>query len=59
MKRLGYKPVEVAELLGISESSVYRAIKRGELPCVVVSGRKIVPAAALEAMFDATPEEAA
>jgi len=30
---------DVAQLLGISEDAVYRAAKRGEIPCLRIGGR--------------------
>ena len=36
------KPKEVAELLGIGESSVYRLAERGTLPTVKIPGTKMV-----------------
>ncbi len=36
------KPQEVAELLGIGVSSVYRLAERGTLPTVKIPGTKVV-----------------
>jgi excisionase family DNA binding protein len=44
---------EVAELLGMSPMTVYRAIQCGEFPAVRIRGRLIVPARAIEQMVDA------
>lgn len=49
--RLALTPAEVADLLGLSLSSVYRAMGRNELAYEVVSGRKLIPAASLEDRF--------
>lgn len=59
MTRLGYHPDEVAGMLGLSRASVYRAIKRGDIPAERVAGRLIVPAAALRAKFGEPIEDAA
>lgn len=51
MKRLTFTVEEVAEALGCSRDSVYRRIKRGELPTLPRPGRKsqvLIPVAALE-----------
>lgn len=53
-KSLGLKPKEAAALIGVSTTSVYRAMKRGEIPYVVLSGCKVIPRAALERMFEAS-----
>lgn len=49
--RLGLSPNEVAALLGVSRSTIYRAMARGEIAFEVVSGKKVIPAAALVARF--------
>lgn len=49
MPKLAYTVPEVAEMLGCSQWTVYRAITRGELPIVTfVGSRKLVPALGLE-----------
>jgi excisionase family DNA binding protein len=37
-------------LLGLSESTVFRAIRAGEFPAIRVRGRYVVPAKAIDAM---------
>ena len=44
---------EQADELGISEVTLYRAIKAGEFPAVRIRGRVVIPAGAVEAMTDA------
>ena len=44
---------EQAAELGISEVTLYRAIKAGEFPAVRIRGRLIIPAGAVKAMSDA------
>jgi len=45
---------EQASELGISEVTLYRAIKAGEFPAVRIRGRLIIPAGAVKAMVEAT-----
>src|SRR5689334_22392955 len=42
-----------ARILGMSEVTLYRAIRAGEFPAVKVRGRYVIPARALDAMEDA------
>lgn len=57
--RHAFSPEEVAAMLGLSKSSIYRAINRGEIESVEVSGRKRVPAAWLVRTFGEAIEVAA
>ncbi len=41
---------ETAGLLGLSEPTLYRAIRAGEFPAIKVRGRYVVPAKAIDAM---------
>jgi len=41
---------EQADELGISEVTLYRAIKAGEFPAVRIRGRVVIPAGAVDAM---------
>src|SRR3954451_2571049 len=41
---------EAAELMGLSEPTVYRAIRAGEFPAIKVRGRYVVPAKAIDEM---------
>ncbi|MBB5869677.1 excisionase family DNA binding protein [Allocatelliglobosispora scoriae] len=52
-ERRFYSVAETAEMLGLSEMTVYRAIKAGEFPAVRVRGRVCVPVKAIDAMVDA------
>ncbi|MFP5023521.1 helix-turn-helix domain-containing protein [Pseudonocardia phyllosphaerae] len=47
-----YSVAQVAEMLGMSSMTVYRAIAAGEFPAVRVRGRLIIPAKAIEAIAD-------
>ncbi|MDN5851980.1 MAG: helix-turn-helix domain-containing protein [Actinomycetia bacterium] len=44
---------EQANELGVSEVTLYRAIKAGEFPAVRIRGRLIIPAGAVDAMVAA------
>ena len=50
-ERLTYTVPEIAELLGISRSSVYQCVHRGEIPPLVLGRRVVVARAALEALL--------
>lgn len=39
---------EAAEAIAISRAAAYRMVDKGELPAIVIGGRKVVPVAALE-----------
>ncbi|MCN0150572.1 helix-turn-helix domain-containing protein [Salinispora arenicola] len=41
---------ETAEILGMSEVTLYRAIREGQFPAVKVRGRYVVPSRALDDM---------
>lgn len=43
-----YTVAQVANELGLSEPTVYRAIRSGEFPAIKVRGRYVVPAKALD-----------
>jgi excisionase family DNA binding protein len=50
-ERLTYTIPEVAELLGISRSTAYACVRRGEIPALVLGTRRVVPRAGLEALL--------
>ena len=41
---------QAADLLGLSESTLFRAIRAGEFPAIKVRGRYVVPAKAIDEM---------
>lgn len=43
-----YTVSEVAKLLGLSDPTVYRAIREGEFPAIRVRGRYVIPAKAID-----------
>ncbi len=49
--RLTYTIPEVAQLLGISRSTAYECVRRGEIPALVLGSRRVVPRAALDALL--------
>ncbi len=49
--RLTYNVTEVAELLGISRSTAYECVRRGEIPALVLGRRVLVARTTLEAML--------
>lgn len=51
MTRLTYTVPEAAELLGISRSSAYECVKRGELPAIVLGRRIVITRAALDELL--------
>lgn len=48
---------EAGQLLGLSRSAAYRAVNRGELPAIELSGRLHVPTARLLELVGLTPED--
>ena len=49
--RLTYTIPEVAQLLGISRSTAYECVRRGEIPALSLGRRKVIPRAALDALL--------
>lgn len=43
---------EAAEALGVSDDLIYELTARGELPCVRLGRRKVIPAVAIQAVID-------
>lgn len=58
LQKLAYSVAEVAERLGVSRNTVYRAAKKGDLPSMRVSGRLLIPRAALERKLEGAVDEA-
>jgi excisionase family DNA binding protein len=48
-----FSVAQTAELLGMSEMTLYRAIGAGEFPAVRIRGRLIIPARAIDEMVNA------
>jgi len=51
VERKAYSPKEVMELLGISQTTVYRWLESGELPAVKIGKLWRIPADALEELL--------
>lgn len=51
-QRLTMNVEEAAVVLGISRASAYQAVTRGEIPCIRIGRRILVPKAALERMLE-------
>jgi excisionase family DNA binding protein len=59
--RAAYSVAETAELLGLCEASIYRALKRGDLTSVLIGGRRLIPALSINKLLndETTTNEAA
>jgi excisionase family DNA binding protein len=53
--KLTYTVIEAAELLGISRSSAYACVRRGEIPSLTLGRRVVVPRRALESLLAVEP----
>ena len=51
---LTYTVEQVADMLRISRSTAYRCVESGEIPCLRLRRRIVVPAAAIDAMLAGT-----
>ena len=58
MDRLTFTVCEVAELLGISRTSAYECVRRGEIPSITLGRRLVVSRAAIERLLDTTTVDA-
>ena len=52
MPPLAISVPEAARLLGLSRSTTYQAVKRGDIPSVRIGGRVLVPLRRLEELID-------
>ena len=50
---------ETARILGVSEMTLYRAIRSGQFPAVQVMGRLIIPAKVIDEIIDAALDSGA
>jgi len=50
--KLVFSIAEAAELLGVSDDLIYELTARGELPCLRLGRRKVIPAVAIQAVID-------
>ncbi len=51
MDRSTYNVDECADLLGVSRSSAYAAVKSGEIPALRIGNRLLVPRSAITALL--------
>jgi excisionase family DNA binding protein len=51
MPKLTYSVTEAARLLGISRSSAYECVHRGDLPALTLGRRIVIPRMALERLL--------
>ena len=56
MSRLTFTVPEAAEMLGISRSSAYECVKRGELPAIALGRRIVITRSALEQLLGTATE---
>lgn len=56
MDRLIVSVSEAAGLLGVSTDLVYELTARGDIPCVRIGRRKLIPRRAIELMVEAAVE---
>ena len=58
MDRLTFTVTEVAELLGISRTTAYECVRRGEIPSLTLGRRLVVSRAALDALLNTSINDA-
>jgi len=51
---LGYRPLEVVDLLGVGKTMLFEMLKSGELPSVKLGRTRIIPADAVKALLNQT-----
>ena len=51
-QKVTYTVIEVAELLGISRTSAYECVRRGEIPSLTLGRRVVIPRRAFDAMLE-------
>ena len=56
VERLGLSVAEAAAALGVSEDLIYELIARGDLPCLHLRRRKVIPLRAIQLVLDAALE---
>ena len=56
-ERLTYTVPEVAELLGISRSSAYECVRRGEIPALTLGRRVVIAKATIDVLLRVAPGE--
>ena len=56
--RAAYSVAETAQMLGLCEASIYRAMRRGDIASVLVGGRRLIPAATIDRLLKPHPDAA-
>ena len=57
MDRLTFTVTEVAELLGISRTSAYECVRRGEIPSLTLGRRVVISRVALDALLNTSIDD--
>lgn len=57
MSKMTFTVPEVALMLGISRSTAYECVRRGEIPALVLGRRIVVTRAAVEHLLGAAPHD--
>jgi excisionase family DNA binding protein len=52
--RVAYSAVEAAQKLGVSEASIWRATRRGQLKAIKFGGRTLITAVSVEKVLEVT-----
>jgi excisionase family DNA binding protein len=58
VRRLTLTVGEASQVLGVSRSYAYELVRRGELPCMRLGRRIVIPVRALDALLDRVTTEA-
>lgn len=56
MERLIVSIAEAAQLLGVSDDLVYELTQRGDLPCIRLGRRKVIPRRAIDVIIERAVE---
>lgn len=48
---------EAAEVLGVSDDLIYELTARGDLPCLRLGRRRVIPSIAIQAVIDSCLDE--
>ena len=56
MPRLTFTVTEAADLLGVSRSTAYECVRRGEIPSLTLGRRILITRSSLEQLLGSMPE---
>jgi len=59
VERIGFSVDEAVFASGVKRSTLYKLIRTGQLRTVTIARRRIIPASALRALVEGTPDAAA